>query len=167
MNLKHSDGSTFDRIGCELVAGSLSGGNEVRIRVTGTSMLPSIWPGDTVTVRPIGDTPASAGRIIVFTREGRLFAHRIVAKLERADGMQLITRGDAHVDCDPPVVASEVLGTVASITRGGREVPISLTPGLKMLSFGIRHSDFVRRVVLKIHAIRNRWWTAAETQCSV
>jgi len=158
---------TLDRIGCELVAESVRAGHEVRIRVTGSSMLPSIWPGDALTVRPLRDAAASEGQVVVFTRDGRIFAHRIVGKLERAGSPQLLTRGDAHLACDPPVAAAEILGTVASISRGGRAIPLASSPAQKLLSFGIRHSDFLRRVVLKTHALRNHSSTIPETRCRV
>ncbi len=149
----------FDRVGCELVAQSVRAGHEVRLRVTGSSMLASIWPGDALTVRPLRDATASEGEVVVFTREGRLFAHPIVGKLESLGSAQLITRGDAHDQCDPPVPASEILGTVASISRGGRELPFSLSPARRLLSFAIRHSDFIRRAALKIHSVRRQSWT--------
>jgi signal peptidase len=152
--------NNLDRIGCELIAETARAGHEVRLRVNGSSMLPSIWPGDALTVRPLRDAPASEGQVILFTREGRLFAHRVVGRLESASSTQLITRGDAHDHCDPPVAASEILGTVASISRGGREVQMSTSPAQNLISFGIRHSDFIRRAALKIHSIRRRSWTA-------
>ena len=95
----------------------------VRIRVTGTSMLASIWPGDALTVRPFATRQLRIDRrIVLYTREGRLFAHRAVGTLNCAGATQLITRGDAHDDCDPPVAASEILGTVESIRRDGRAI---------------------------------------------
>jgi signal peptidase I len=151
--------NNFDRIGCALVAESVRAGHEVRLRVNGSSMLPSIWPGDALTVRPLGDATAAEGQVILFTREGRLVAHRVVGRLESASSTQLITRGDAHDHCDPPVAASEILGTVASISRGGREIPMASPATQKLLSFGIRHSDLIRRAALKIHSIRRRSWT--------
>ena len=151
--------NNFDRIGCELIAESVRAGHEMRLRVNGSSMLPSIWPGDALTVRPLRDATASEGQVILFTREGRLFAHRVVGRLEGASSTQLITRGDAHDHCDPPVAASEILGTVASISRGGREIPMASSATRRLLSFGIRHSDLIRRAALKIHSIRRRSWT--------
>lgn len=140
-------------------------GREVRVRVTGSSMLASIWPGDALMVRPLRDATALEGQVVVFTREGRLFVHRVVGKLDIPGNMQLLMCGDAHDDCDPPVAASEILGTVVSISRGGREVPISSSPAHKLLSFGVRHSDFLRRAVLKIHAIRQHSSTTSDPRC--
>lgn len=149
---------TFDRIGCELVAGSLRAGNEVRVRVAGSSMVPTLWPGDELRVRARGLAKPSRGDLLLFVRDGRLCTHRLVDRLDHAGAAQLITRGDAAPQCDPPVAASEILGTVASITRGGQEIPIASSSARTLLSFAIRHSDFIRRAALKIHSIRRRSW---------
>lgn len=157
---------TFDHVGCELVAGSLRAGNEVRVRVAGSSMVPTLWPGDELRIRALAPA-ASVGRaavpakgdLLLFVRDGRLCTHRLVDRLDHAGAGRLITRGDAAPQCDPPVAPSEILGTVASITRGGREMPIASSAAQRLLSFAIRHSDFLRRAALKIHAIRSRTWT--------
>ncbi len=150
---------TFDRAGCELVAGSLRLGNEVRVRVAGSSMVPTLWPGDELRVRALALTEPSRGDLLLFVRDGRLCTHRLVDRLDHGGAAQLITRGDAAPQCDPPVAPSEILGTVASITRGGQEIPIVSSSARPLLSFAIRHSDLIRRAALKIHSIRRRSWT--------
>jgi signal peptidase I len=150
---------TFDRVGCELVAESVRAGNAVRVRVGGSSMVPTLWPGDELQVRALGLAEPSRGELLLFVRDGRLCTHRLIGRLEDAGGAQLITRGDAATMSDPPVAVSEILGTVASIGRDGREIPIASSATQKLLSFGIRHSDLIRRAALKIHSIRRRSWT--------
>ena len=156
----------LDRIGCELVAGSLRAGHEVRVRVAGSSMVPALWPGDELRVRALAPDESvgraavpAMGDLLLFVRDGRLCTHRLVDRLDDAGGSRLITCGDAAIKCDPPIAASEILGTVASITRGGREIPIASSPAQRLLSFAIRHSGFIRRAALKIHSIRSRSWT--------
>lgn len=153
---------TFDRIGCELVAGSLRGGHEVRVRVAGSSMVPALWPGDELLVRALALAEPSRGDLLLLVRDGRLCTHRLVDWLDHAGAARLITRGDAAPQCDPPVAPSEILGRVALITRGGRDIPISLSPARRLLSFAIRHSDFIRRAALKIHSVRRRSWAIQE-----
>ncbi len=58
------------------------------------------------------------GDLLLFVRDGRLCTHRLVDRLDHAGAARLITCGDAATQCDPPVAPSEILGTVASITRG-------------------------------------------------
>ena len=156
---------TLDRVRGELLVEAVRGGAEVNIRVTGTSMLGSIWPGDTLTVRPLREASVSDGQIVLYTREGRLFVHRAVGTLEYHGVTHLITRGDAHHDCDPPVAASEILGTVGAVSRCGRAIPLASTFAQKLLSLGIRRSDLMRRAALKIHSIRRRSWTDTAIQC--
>jgi signal peptidase len=150
---------TFDHVGCELVAGSLRAGHEVRVRVAGSSMVPTLWPGDELRVRALELAELSRGDLLLFVRDGRLCTHRLVDRLDDAGVSRLITCGDAAIKSDPPIAVSEILGTVASITRGGREIPIASSPAQRLLSFAIRHSGFIRRAALKIHSIRSRSWT--------
>jgi signal peptidase len=150
---------TFDHVGCELVAGSLRAGHEVRVRVAGSSMVPTLWPGDELRVRALELAELSRGDLLLFVRDGRLCTHRLVDRLDDAGVSRLITCGDAAIKSDPPIAVSEILGTVASISRGGREIPIAWSTGQRLLSFAIRHSGFIRRAALKIHSIRSRSWT--------
>lgn len=87
---------------------------EARIRVTGSSMRPAIAAGDVLTVRQSRAGDAHPGDVVLFTRDGRLFAHRVVA---RATDGKLVTRGDSLGSEDPPVADGEFLGRVASVDR--------------------------------------------------
>jgi len=91
---------------------------QAKIRVTGSSMLPAVWPGDELVVRRRSVSEARTGEIAVFTREDRLFAHRVIAH----DGGRLVTRGDAVPSPDPPVSDGELLGVVVSVSRDGMPV---------------------------------------------
>ncbi len=137
-----------DRIGCELIAEALRAGGQAHVRVMGTSMLPALWPGDILIIRNQPKTP-SAGEIVLFLRYGRLFAHRVVRTMES----ELITRGDALPDRDPPVHLSEVLGVVVGVIRDGPElVPVAPPSYLQALvAFAIRRSEALYRMVLRLH----------------
>jgi hypothetical protein len=137
-----------------LCAQVLRTGAPVRVRVFGTSMLPAIWPGDVVTVRPAAVTAElRCGEIAVFRRYGRLIAHRIV----EAGAGGLVTRGDAHDERDPPVRPCELVGKVAAISRRGRTgAPRRPSPAQALLTRAIRRSQRVRRLALAWHAVRLR-----------
>jgi hypothetical protein len=129
-------------------------------------MVPTLWPGDELRVRALALAQSvgraavpSKGDLLLFVRDGRLCTHRLVERLDDAGDSRLITCGDTAIKCDPPIAASEILGAVASITRGGREIPIASSAAQRLLSFAIRHSGFIRRAALKIHSIRSRSWT--------
>src|SRR5271156_4660404 len=102
------DPALRDRAGCELVAEALRAGSETRIRVTGTSMLPAVWPGDILRTRPLVEISPDKGSVVLFLRDGRLFAHRVVGR----SGAQLITCGHAVPDCDAPLAVADMLGIV-------------------------------------------------------
>ena len=63
---------------CELAGEVLRASGRVRLQVTGWSMLPSVWPGDTLVIESVASDAVSEGDIVLFSRERRLFAHRVV-----------------------------------------------------------------------------------------
>jgi signal peptidase len=94
----------------------------LRLRVTGTSMMPAIRPGDLLSIGHVDIRETSPGEIVLFARGGRLFAHRIVDRGCGSRDPYLVTRGDRLLDSDPPVGQSELVGRVTSIERGRRQV---------------------------------------------
>ena len=75
-------GSTArETLGCELAAEVLRSWGRLRLRATGASMLPAVWPGDVLSVRSQGVVEALPGDIVLFGREGRLVAHRVVERI--------------------------------------------------------------------------------------
>jgi signal peptidase I len=90
----------------------------VRLRVFGTSMVPSILPGDLISVQRADLSEISIGEIVLYSRDERLFTHRVVACAGSHDGPQLITRGDRLSHNDPVVSSPELLGRVTSIQCG-------------------------------------------------
>ncbi len=78
------------------------------IRADGTSMLPTIRPGAAVRVRRAGFADVSPGDIVMVRVTDGIRLHRVVEK--RLGEGCLVTRGDNHRHCDPPVSAHQVLG---------------------------------------------------------
>jgi len=146
----------LDRIGCEIVADCLRAGREVRLRVMGSSMLPSIWPHDTLLIRGAGDSRPSIGEIILYARGGGLIAHRVVRRIDDAGRARFETRGDALPACDAPVVQSEILGVVTAIVRGNRELPVRARKSAGLLPLALHNSDLLCRIALKVQAMRLR-----------
>jgi hypothetical protein len=88
-------------------------------RFGGTSMRPSIAPGQAVVVR-WGEQPR-LGEVAVFQRGDALTVHRVVAEHQGF----LLTWGDANVIPDDPVDASkQVLGVVVALERDGARLPV-------------------------------------------
>jgi len=81
-------------------------------------MVPSILPGDLISVQRADLSEISAGDIVLYSRDGRLFAHRVVARAGSHDDPRLVTRGDRLSHTDPPISPFELLGRVTSIQCG-------------------------------------------------
>jgi len=130
-----------------LAAEVLRSSGELRLRATGASMLPAIWPGDILTVRAADAGGVKPGEIVLYGRDDRFVIHRVV---ENRGGL-LITRGDAVPKNDPPVSAGELLGRVVSIERASSEIPVR--PGLslfgRLLSLVLSHSALAARLLLR------------------
>jgi len=116
-----------------------------RIKVTGDSMLPSVWPGDVITIgrRPFSEL--RPGHIVLCSRGEQLVAHRVVRRV----GDHLITRGDSLRSNDPPFQETHVLGRVVSITRNGHDIDPRFTRARRMAAWLLRRSDVCGRVFLR------------------
>ena len=142
-------------IGCELAAEVADSFGRVRLRVSGTSMAPAIRPGDLLSVEPADPAELSPGEIVVFTREGRLIAHRLVGKTESVGEGFLVTRGDRARRNDSPVSGAELVGRVTGIERGGSPVNASAQLSLpeQMLCRVLRFSDRATYLYLRLAAL--------------
>lgn len=130
-------------LGCELVADVAHSFGEVRLKVTGASMMPSIWPGDVITVRR-NTTNLQPGQVVLYRREGRLVAHRIT----RVQGDLISTRGDSLPCDDPPIYTPDIIGQVISLIRDGRRVHLKRSVWKRAVSSTVRHSDFFLYMML-------------------
>ena len=134
----------------ELATEVLTSGHTLRLRVFGTSMLPSIWPGDILSVEPKPEHEIVAGDIVLVARRNRFFIHRLI---EKPDSLW-ITRGDSLPHRDDPVNSSEVLGRVSLIHKKNRTiVPNRRRPLFnRALAWMLCHSDIFRTVALRLHS---------------
>ena len=129
---------------CELVHSVARSCGEVRLKVTGSSMLPVVWPGDEITVTRREVAELQPGEIVLYRRDGGLTAHRI----ERIAHDHLITRGDSLPSSDPPVRPDEIVGRVLSIFRNGRSVRPERSSASRIVSLILHRSDLSRRFAL-------------------
>lgn len=132
---------------CELVVDVARSTGEVCLKVTGVSMLPAIWPGDVVTIRRCDLAGLLPGQIVMYGREGKLTAHRVM--LVSHD--HLVARGDSLSCCDPPVRAFEIVGQVTSISRAGRSISPEQSFWQRAASSILRRSDFCTRLALALN----------------
>jgi signal peptidase I len=125
-----------ETLACGLAGDLVRTFGQIRLRVVGTSMVPSILPGDLISVQRAVAAEISSGESVLYVRDGRMVVHRVVGRTgshEQPFAAQgesfLITRGDRLRRSDPPVSSSELLGKVISIQRGGREAKTISQPG--------------------------------------
>jgi signal peptidase len=133
---------------CELVESVVRRWGEARLKVTGSSMLPVVWPGDEITVSHSEYAELRTGHVILYRRNGRLIAHRIECVAQD----QLIARGDSLLYLDPPVQPNEIVGRVVSILRRGRAIQLKRSVIDHICSLILRRSNVLRRVVLFVNS---------------
>jgi signal peptidase I len=144
---------------CDLAAEIVRTFGEVRLRVFGTSMVPSILPGDLISVQRAGMSEISSGEIVLYSRDGRLFVHRAVACTNCPEQPLLITRGDRHDHNDPPVYSAELLGRVTSIQRTNGpssrqvELPAQTLGSNNLMLRALRTSDRATYLYLRLSAL--------------
>jgi len=142
---------------CELASEVLHSSGTLRLGVTGWSMLPTLWPGDTLVIEQTKSDAVCPGDIVLYTRDRRFFVHRVVTKSAAEQSIQ--TRGDAMPQTDPPVLNRELLGRVVSILRNGKCIEPSrkINVGKRSVAALVGHSETAARVVLAVHGALQSW----------
>lgn len=106
---------------CELASESLRESGILRLKVSGWSMLPTIWPGDTLEISRIDARDLLPGDIALYRHHGRFIAHRVLS--QSISGIHhVLTRGDAVLQHDAPVPHENLLGKVDFILRNGKKI---------------------------------------------
>ncbi len=131
---------------------------KLSLAVYGNSMVPTIFPGEVVTVRRTAPSEVECGDIILYTRGDRFFAHRAVRRIETFGTIEWVTRGDSLYDDDPPVFERELLGAVTSIQRGGKQLSLRRTRTLskRVAAWCVRRFSAALAICLRWHKFRNR-----------
>ena len=130
----------------------LLAGKPLRLRIRGCSMVPALWPGESVTIRSIDMEGPRIGHIVAFSRDGHFVAHRVVRidpAEDGADSRAVVTRGDAAWDEDAPILPSEWLGIAASVHRfgGPQALRCASTRAATAIAALVRGSDRLRRAL--------------------
>ena len=134
----------------------LASGGTVKLRAFGNSMLPSLWPGDVVTIEGACRGLAAPGDIVLVLQNQRPFIHRVARVLDCNGRRQWTTRGDAMPQSDPPVAEPELLGRVSAIERNRRVIVPSrhLSATVRLLAWMFCHWDRFRSICLRMHSFR-------------
>ena len=139
-----------EAVGCELAAEVLNSFGRLRLRVVGISMLPTLWPGDIVSVHGHPAEEVKPGDIVVFRHGKRLVTHRVIQRTSCQKSIQWITRGDRMNYNDAPVSSQQLLGRVVSIERGSRRLVPRCSIATRLASWILRQSEFATIVVLRL-----------------
>jgi signal peptidase I len=143
----------------ELTCDALRRSRRLPFRVTGWSMFPTIWPGDTAFVEPVSAGDLSVGDIVLYEDGRQLVAHRVFKMINAPTGLMIQTRGDAVSVADTPVSVSHLLGRVSYIRGYGRWIDVSGTPGIfeRAASSLFRSSRLVAWFIAGVHGLRQRF----------
>jgi len=133
-----------------------SGG--LRFAALGGSMVPTIFPKDILIVRRETARSARTGDVVLFFRESRFCAHRLVEKTEEGGRLSLVTRGDALAQNDAPVTEDEMLGCVEAVVRGQKRIELGGCPSRSelLLRWAVRRSNGTAKWLLRWHRLRAR-----------
>jgi signal peptidase I len=138
---------------CELAGEVLRSFGSLRFKATGWSMLPSVWPGDTLVIERISPDRVRAGDVMLVGRDGGLCAHRVISVAEGGGSSRWITQGDANPAPDQPVSGDEFLGRVNYLIRAGKL--IAVLPELSVVDWMIakivRRSKTAARALVYLH----------------
>jgi signal peptidase I len=135
----------------DLAAEVLSSGSTIRLQALGTSMLPSIWPGDVLSIEPKSGEEIVPGDVVLVARDGRFFIHRLIEKRNST----WITRGDSLPQADAPVAEVQVLGKVSTIHRKTGDVaPKPRVSRLgRTLAWTLCRWNLLQNVALRTHEV--------------
>ncbi len=129
----------------------------VRLGALGYSMLPTLWPGDLLTIEAKSFDQVQAGDVVLFTREDRFFIHRILRKEDLAGRKCLVTRGDAMPEPDAPVYSGDFLGKVVAVEYDDETFAVPACSGLRrQVGLLLTHSGRLRSLALRCHDWRGR-----------
>jgi signal peptidase I len=147
-----SDVTAIDEYKIELAAEILRSGGRIQIKALGTSMLPTIWPGDILQIESKPWDELAVGDVVLVKREKSVLIHRLM----KNGGPQWVTRGDAMPQDDPAVAVGDVLGRVAQIERCSRatEPRRSVLPVQRVFAWVLCRWHIFRGLALRAHALR-------------
>jgi hypothetical protein len=164
----------------DLTADVLRSHGQCRLQVSGSSMLPTLWPGDMVLIENRPVYQLSIGDIVMYERGGRFILHRLTGLPENlSDAFSssstssssqafLITRGDFMPHDDLPVPADCVLGVLTGARqgmwrgvkrdvqgkRGWAAIPQRVSKRSRWVAAVLRRSSLLLRLLLRVRA----WW---------
>ena len=146
---------TAEIVKLDLAADLLRSSRLMHVRVLGTSMLPTIWPGDLLSIELTQPVEVAVGDIIRYMQGGKFVIHRVL-EVRHADGrVNWITRGDSIPRVDEPVAEHQLVGKVTAIRRCGRLILPSrrLSPIARCFGRVLESFDLIPRAVQRLRTL--------------
>ena len=136
----------------QLATESLQMTGVLRLKVNGWSMLPTIWPGDTVVIRAVDYNNIVTGEIAFFRRGDDFYIHRVLKKLS---SNEILSRGDAMPHSDPPFASGELLGKIELILRQGSAIEPCrrLSPAQRLAAGVMQRSESAARFAVMVRQL--------------
>jgi hypothetical protein len=153
MNRENQDPQALQSAKCDLAGEVLNSFGRLCFAATGWSMLPSIWPGETLVVERINPEQVRIGDVVLTGRDSGLRAHRVASIIGTGETRRWITQGDALSVPDLPVNQAELLGRVVYLIRNRKciPVPVELTVIESLLAKIVRRSVPAARALVYLN----------------
>jgi hypothetical protein len=110
-------------VGEELLRATLARGETVQLPVIGSSMTPTLEPGDTVLIAALDGLPRLGEVVLIAGHGGAPAVHRVVAVRSRGPEALFISAGDAG-GLDRVMSTAHVLGRATAALRDGKAVAL-------------------------------------------
>ena len=105
----------------DALAAAVRQGRPVTVPVSGVSMGARFSGVDAIVITPVPFASVRIGTIIVYRRNDKWVAHRVVRVIRSVSGRAYVTKGDAiHRFDDPPVSETGYIGVVTAVQSGAR-----------------------------------------------
>lgn len=139
-----------------LLVQALTEHGSCRFLVSGSSMLPTLWPGDLVLIQRRPLQQLVVGDVVLHQSDGRFFLHRLESCQTHDDRVYFVTRGDAMPQRDPPFSSAHLLGVLAGVQRDGDwlSLPLRMPATARVLAALVRRSSQFSRLFLLAHERR-------------
>ena len=145
-----------DALKCELAGEVLRSFGSLRFKATGWSMLPSVWPGDTLVVERVSPDQVRVGDVVLVGRDGRLCAHRVVSVAEGCQESALDYSGRRQLRArSAGQRGMNCLGRVDYVIRAGKLIPVPAELSMvdQMIAKIVRRSKTAARALVYLHRV--------------
>lgn len=112
----------------DAILGALQTGEEVEVAAGGISMGGAFGDGARLVVKSADLVRWGCGDVVVYAREGRWIAHRVVWRFPASNGVgaACITKGDGVSGFDRPFVQrGELVGVAVGVIQGGLQFDLA------------------------------------------